>query len=198
MLVVATALLAIGTVAAIDLTQPLRHAPPEQARSVTIPGVLGVLGFLVALSLAVIKTWETFFQKARFEAFFDWANSPDGYSLEVSIANVGWKKDSVRTANIRHPFPKENASDDRVLMDFEIDGPLWSDLPVVLDVNEITRRMEVPLYWVADVSPVTANAVTSGTAYLVITNARGKETPVAIPPVGRGPAPPSPQDLRRT
>jgi hypothetical protein len=194
-LVVASALLAVGTVTAMALSQPHRYAVSAQAGTATIPGVLGVLGFLVALALAVIKAWETFFQEARFDAFFDWADSPKGPSLEVSIANIGWKKDSVRAANIRRPFVETDPEEDRKWLEMQIEGPRWKDLPAVLDVNDMTPRMEIPIYWLNGVAPGFADAVMSGTARLVVYNARGDEASFPIPPRGSGPKPPSQEDF---
>lgn len=150
--------------------------------------VLGVLGFLISVVLGLVQIWQTFFRRSRFEAVVEWANSADGPVLEVNIANVGWKKDSIRAINFRTRYRDAADPHDREWLEWSIAGPTWDDVPVVLDVDEITPRQELPLQ-VLPYNQLKEDLI-AGRAELIIVNARGKRTMCGVSPFGAGPPPP--------
>lgn len=155
---------------------------------------LGVLGFAISLVLGAVKLWETFFRKSRFEADIHWASSPDSPVLEVAIANVGWKKDSVRALHFRTRFPRKGDPHQREWLEWQIAGPTWGDVPMVLDVDEVTPRQELPVNELPYAR--LGEELLEGGAELVLENARGRKTTFPIKKFGDGPPPPEPDVLQ--
>jgi hypothetical protein len=155
---------------------------------------LGILGFAISTLLAAIKIWETFFRKAHFEADIDWAHSDTGPVLEIAIANTGWKKDSIRAIHFRTKFPDATDPHRREWLEWEIEGPTWGNLPLVLDVDEVTPRQRLPLAQVPYSRLV--RELVGGRAQLLILNARGRKTFVSIEAPSEGPPPPPSETLR--
>lgn len=158
--------------------------------------ILGILGFLISFALLVIKGWEVFFRKSRFDAYLAWAQSNGDNILEFNIANVGSKKDSIRSVVFRTPFRRVPDPYDRRWNHWEVGGTTWDVFPLVLDVDEVTPRIELPLSVLTGFLAGLERELRQGTAELLVTNARSKETAFPIPRPGTGPPTPTPEDLR--
>lgn len=163
----------------------------------TVPEVLGVVGFVLSVALGAAELWEKFFRRSKFEPFFEW-----GYTnrrihvLEFSIANVGWKKDSIRTFTFRYPHPRQGGPENLKWLEWEVGSHTWPEIPMVLDVNEVTPRFELDLAQLEKgVGPGLPEHLLAGDAELIVTNARGKERVFPIPTPSGKPSPPSPEDI---
>jgi hypothetical protein len=115
--------------------------------------------------------------------------------IEAVIANVGWKKDSVRSLYFRTRFPDAADAHRRAWLDWRMSGPTWSDAPFVLDVNEVSDRFTLPLSQLGPEQGRIVEDLTQGEAQLLVINARGKTKTFPIPDPKKGPPPPDPEHL---
>jgi hypothetical protein len=96
--------------------------------------VLGVLGFALALVLALLKAWETFWQKPNLTLDVRWHHRPtDGtvpYELYVDLANLGRRRDTAREIG----FAKQKGDED-----VRVPNSIDRQLPKVMDVDTVVR-----------------------------------------------------------
>ncbi len=122
----------------------------------------------------------------------EWGKHTEQPVLELFVANIGWKKDTVRSIYFRAPHDDPNLK----AYEWEMTSSQWPDLPAVLDVDTVTSRIEVPL---VDLDQVglhrLAQELREGTAEVVVVNARRRESLFKVPPYGTGPPAPNPDPL---
>jgi hypothetical protein len=132
--------------------------------------VLGLVGTLVSLGLAIIKVHEVFFHHPSFKADLRWTlTSPDVVDgMSIVIMNLGRAKGGVLRVGFTGP---------------DLDHHVWpkavyEDFPIVLDVNDVSRRFEVDM----TTFDVVALGLRDGTlTTFTIVDLNGKETNQAIP-----------------
>ena len=125
---------------------------------------------------------------AQWMTLVEWANAPVGHVAEIVISNVGAMKDSIISILFRTP----GASAQAKWIEWDIDTPFRRTLPIVLDVNEATDRLELPL---SRLDPRLAGQIMRGKAEIVVVNARGQESYFRFPPPGSGPPVPTAIDI---
>ncbi len=131
---------------------------------------------------------ESTIEDAPWKTLVEWANAPDGHVAEIVISNVGGMKDSIISLLFRTP----GASAQAKWIEWDIDTPFRGTLPIVLEVNEATRRLRLPL---SRLDPRLASQIRAGTAEIVVVNARGQESHFKFPPPGSGPPVPTAIDI---
>jgi hypothetical protein len=139
-----------------------------------------------------------FFRKAKFELYSEWGQLQDGSDvLELTIANVGWQKDSLVFLRFRTPRRQDDPPD-LVWLQWEVQGSTWPSLPaIVLDVNEVAGHFSIPMTALEAMGyGRLARELIDGHAEAVLSNARLEETYVPIPPADQGPTPPTPAQVR--
>lgn len=163
------------------------------------PDWFGVAGFGLALALGGLKFWETFFRKSKFELYCEWSHLEDGvYEIEMTVANVGWRKDSLVFFHFRTPA-REGDPPEREWVEWEMQGSDWPSLPaVVLDVDAVAGRFSLPMAALEEMQMARlAREMVDGQAEAVLVNARMERTCAAIPGFPHeGPRPPTPGELR--
>lgn len=103
------------------------------------PDTLGLLGFILAVALALLRVWEALFHKPKFEV--DFRFNVDGRTSVVDSAylivmNIGRAKGGV--LHVR--FLEEGVSADSGLGSMTI----LNELPLVLDADD-ARRLSIPI-----------------------------------------------------
>ncbi len=99
--------------------------------------VLAVISFFLSAGLVLLRLWETFLRKPAFVPEFRWSEDPQGVvdGASLVIMNIG----SAKGAILRVGFGR--GSDDLSYWTED----LFQAFPLVVDVNEVTRRFEIPL-----------------------------------------------------
>lgn len=167
------------------------------AQQMTGSDWIGVAGFALALLLGIVKLWEVF-RRSKFELYCEWSHLEDGSDgLEMTVANVGWKKDSLVFLRFRTPA-REGDPPDRKWLQWEVQASHWPALPaVVLDVNEVAGHFSIPMEVLEEMGfGRLARELVSGHAEAVMVNARMKETYAPILGPNKGPGPPAPAEVR--
>jgi hypothetical protein len=95
--------------------------------------ILGVIGFFTGTVAFVIRVWEALFQRSRFEADVNWIMNTRPIVFSFVIMNTGHRKDGIREIRL--------ATEDDPDSGGWVPRPgVWEHLPLILDVNEISRR----------------------------------------------------------
>jgi hypothetical protein len=100
--------------------------------------VLGVLGFGLAVALALLELWRQFWRKPKLEVTADWYWGEEHrvLGLYVFVSNTGHKKTVVKDLGLHLKDSHEK--------EFKTDKLVWEKLPVVLDVDEATQKFFFP------------------------------------------------------
>ena len=104
----------------------------------TVSDVLAVPAFGLSLVLAGIRIWEALVVRPKIIAKIDWLQTKEEPVLRIVVANIGRRKDTV--AEIR--FKERGMARGRGWTPFE---EVFRHLPVVLDVNESSSALYVPV-----------------------------------------------------
>jgi hypothetical protein len=158
---------------------------------------IGIAGFALALLLGLVRFLEVF-RGSKFELYCEWGHLEDGSDgLAMTVANVGWKKDSLVFLRFRTPA-REGDPPDRKWLQWEVQASHWPALPaVVLDVNEVAGHFSIPMEVLEEMGlGRLARELVGGHAEAVMVNARMKETYARIPGSNQGPAPPTLDEVR--
>jgi hypothetical protein len=160
---------------------------------------VGLAGFVVALILAGIRVWEAF-RKSQFELYCEWAQAGNDYALELVVANVGWRKDSLVSMRFRTPA-RAGDPPTTAWYQWDVRSSEWPPLPaIVLDANEVTPAFVLPLA-VLDRAGMgrLKRELLDGNAEAVLANAKNKVTTLPIPPPpsrAGGPSVPTPAEVK--
>ena len=106
----------------------------------SLASVLGVLAFGISAVLALVKLWETFGLRSKLEMDFNWRFEPPGSPsvLLFTISNLGRRGDGVREVR----FLGNTTPVDEGWTDWTA---IMSNLPIMLEPGDISRRFEVPI-----------------------------------------------------
>jgi len=167
-------------------------------QEMTLTDWIGVAGFALAVLLGLLRLWELF-RRSKFELYSEWGKLGDGTDgLEMTVANVGWKKDSLVFLRFRTPA-REGGPPDLRWLEWEVRASNWPNLPaVVLDVNEVAGHFSIAIDALEETGfGRLARELVDGQAQAVLVNARMKETFAPIPSPNQGPRPSTQEVLGR-
>ncbi len=100
--------------------------------------VMAAIALGISGILAAVKIWETFLSRSRFYVNCDWyeAKGTAPPLLHFTVANVGWRKDSIREIRLA----TADSLDD---MGYLVRSDIMDKLPAALDVGEISEPFEL-------------------------------------------------------
>jgi hypothetical protein len=95
-------------------------------------------GTTISLFLLLVRVWELFFRRPKFQVDFRWNEDLNGIveGLSFVIMNLGQAKGGV----LEIGFTRPDTPDDN----FWPVG-VYDEFPIVLDLNDVTRRFQVDL-----------------------------------------------------
>lgn len=136
----------------------------------TLADVLGVLGFILAVTLGGVELWTLFFQKSKLVVEIERAyRENQSVGLSVVVLNVGRKKDVVRDVYVRFP-------EDPTMEHGHGDPRVHDALPIALDANEATPRLLLG-------TPEILKALREGRVeHVVVKDAQGHHHTFDLPP----------------
>lgn len=106
---------------------------------------LALLGFLVSAILAVVKIWETFFQRSRLQVEQDWIEDRNGEkALWLTVANTGYKREGIREIRFRTAAMVAGSG--------MLSADVHNALPIMLEPADISCRLEIAAFGTNDLS----------------------------------------------
>jgi hypothetical protein len=133
------------------------------------------IGLAISVTLASVRIWETFLSRSKFDLACDWLDASEtDLELQFTIANVGYRPDSIRAIEAVSEDGQSYRS-----------AQITQRLPVRLRPGEVSPRFVMVVR--TDVAHDPSTSLFVGKGRLVITDSLGRTHQLAVPGAYDGP-----------